>query len=98
MNLYRLLFLLININTSFALDTVRVDKHLIEPFSAFIHKYELIITDNCLNCIKQLELMKDCVNEDDVVLSKISDFKGVTPVMWVNTTKGQKFYVGVFFC
>lgn len=66
------------INTAFAVDSIRVDKALVESFTPLTHKYELIIADNCVHCMKQLEIMKECVKVEDVVvilenLSKLSD-------------------------
>lgn len=75
----RALFLLfVFIQSSQAFEVVRIDKNQVETFIPYTHKYELIIADNCLHCLKQLEIMKECVNVDDVVvildnLSKLSD-------------------------
>ncbi len=122
---------LITINQTMAIEAVRVDKDLVEEFIPFTHKYELIIADNCVHCMKQLEVMKECVKEEEVIvlldnLSKLSDeklrrlvrkkkityktylidseirkiydFKGVTPVMWMNAGKHKTSYVGVVSC
>lgn len=69
---------LISINQSMAIEAIRIDKDLVEKFTPFTHKYELIIADNCAHCMKQLEVMKECVKVEDVAvilenLSKLSD-------------------------
>lgn len=52
----------------------------VEEVTPFSHKYELIIADNCAHCMNQLNQMKDCVADRDVIvlmenLSKLSEDK-----------------------
>ncbi|NOT79996.1 MAG: hypothetical protein HOP07_13460 [Bacteriovoracaceae bacterium] len=59
---------------------IRIDKSMVEEIIPFSHKYELIIEDNCSFCLNQLSILKDCVDEKDVIVlmdnrSKLSEEK-----------------------
>lgn len=74
-----LIFSIFISNTS-AASLIRVDKNMIEEITPFSHKYELIIEDNCSFCLNQLTILKDCVDEQDVIVfmdnrSKLSEEK-----------------------
>ena len=51
-----------------AASLVRLDKRAIDEVTPFSHKYELIIEDNCAHCMTQLSVMKNCVDEKDVII------------------------------
>lgn len=62
----------------FAHPSIRLDKSTLEEFSPFSTKYELIISENCSYCLKQLSILKECVIENEVVVlldnkSKLSE-------------------------
>lgn len=119
------------ISLALASSTVRLDKNIIEEVIPFTHKYELIIEENCGYCLNQLSIMKNCLEEKDVIvfmenkfnsseeklkkmirrkkiiyktyiltedLKKSYNFKGVTPMMWINKGLEKKSYTGVVSC
>ena len=47
---------------------VRIDQNSIEEITPFSHKYELIIEDNCSYCLNQLSVLKECVDQNDVIV------------------------------
>jgi TPP-dependent 2-oxoacid decarboxylase len=63
-----ILKLFIILNSSFAEQVIRLDNNTIESFTPFSHKYELIIEENCAHCINQINILKNCVEDKDVVI------------------------------
>lgn len=68
------------ISNSNAASLIRIDKSKVEEITPFTHKYELIIEDNCAYCLNQLSILKECVDEKDVIVlmdnrSKLSEDK-----------------------
>jgi hypothetical protein len=62
-----LIFTIFISNTN-AASLIRLDKYSIEEVTPFSHKYELIIEDNCAYCLNQLSILKECVDEKDVIV------------------------------
>lgn len=125
-----LIFTILLTNAS-AASLIRIDKASIEEVTPFSHKYELIIEENCSHCMGQLEILKSCVDEKDVIvlmdnrtkkseeklqrivrrkkiifktyilteeLSKIYEFKGITPFIRINKSDSHRSFTGVVNC
>lgn len=64
----KILFLFFVLNDLQAVSVIRIDQSGVEEFTPFSHRYELIVSDNCTYCLNQMNLMKDCVKPEDVVV------------------------------
>lgn len=62
------LIFMVLISIASADSLIRIDKNMVEEITPFSHKYELIIEDNCSFCLNQLAILKECVDEKDVVV------------------------------
>lgn len=62
------LLLLFFLSDLHAASVVRIDQSGVEEFTPFTHRYELIVSDNCSHCLNQMNIMKDCVKPEDVVV------------------------------
>lgn len=51
-----------------AVQTLRIDNNTVMDFTPFKHKYELIIEENCAHCLNQINILKNCVADSDVVI------------------------------
>ena len=122
---------MIFISNANAASLVRIDKNTIEEITPFSYKYELVMEDNCTHCLHQLSIMKNCVDENDVIilldnnskkseeklkrlikrkkityktfilseeLRKVYEFKGITPLMWINKGEARQSFTGVLSC
>ena len=62
------LWLILFFNVVHAAPIIRLDQNKVEEFTPFTHRYELLISENCAHCLNQLSIMKDCVQNEDVVV------------------------------
>lgn len=53
---------------AYADQVLRVDNNTVEDFTPFKHKYELIIEENCAHCLGQINILKSCVPDSEVVI------------------------------
>lgn len=63
-----LIKLLLISTTAYSTQVMRLDNNKIEEFTPLKQKYELIIEENCAYCMQQISILKECVDEKDVVV------------------------------
>lgn len=73
-----LAYLILFSNLAFAEEILRIDQSKIEKFTPFSHQYEMLMSDNCPHCMRQITYFKECVKKEDVVIlidnqSKLTD-------------------------